>query len=148
MADITRVVEGLNEISGYDCQQMSLFDNDVFIRGMAQEAADLLKSQHEEIERLKEQQPKWIPVGERLPENAQHKGALCPRYRVYTKWGETQGWYNPDKECWFILVWVLYDGLIDFKRGDKPCVYREMPGAKVVTHWMPLSEPPKEGGKE
>lgn len=99
------------------------------------------------IRELKEEkQPKWISVDERLPENAQHKGALCPRYKVYTKWGETQGWYNPDKECWFILVWLLYDGLIDFKRGDKPCVYREMPGAKVVTHWMPLSEPPKEGG--
>lgn len=63
MGDITRVIEGLDEISGYDCQQMSLFDNDVFIRGMAQEAAELLKSQQAEIDSLKAEQPKhghWI----------------------------------------------------------------------------------------
>lgn len=52
MDDITRVIEGLNEISGYDCQRMSLFDNDVFIRGMAQEAAELLKQQQAKIKRL------------------------------------------------------------------------------------------------
>ncbi len=40
----------------------------------------------------------WIPVDERLPENAKHKGALCPRYQLMTKYGVTEGWYNPDLE--------------------------------------------------
>ena len=33
----------------------------------------------------------WIPVEERLPENAKHKGAFCPRYQVSTKFGVTEG---------------------------------------------------------
>ena len=33
----------------------------------------------------------WIPVSERLPENAQHNGAFCPRYQVTTKYGVTEG---------------------------------------------------------
>ena len=40
----------------------------------------------------------WIPVEERLPENAKHKGALCPRYQLMTKYDVTEGWYNPDLE--------------------------------------------------
>ena len=40
----------------------------------------------------------WIPVDRKLPPNANHKGALCPRYQVMTKYGVTEGWYNPDLE--------------------------------------------------
>ena len=87
----------------------------------------------------------WIPVEERLPENAQNKGAHCPRYKVYTKWGETEGWYNPDKGCWYFLLWYFAGEKVDFEHGDYPKLAHEINGAKVVTHWMPLSEPPKEG---
>lgn len=83
------------------------------------------------------QRNRWIPVTERLPENANHKGAYCPRYRVLTQWGETYGWYNPDKGCWYFLLWYL-DGIgVDFIYGDDPKLAHEKPGATVVTHWMP-----------
>lgn len=42
------------------------------------------------------EQTGWIPVSERLPENAKHKGAFCPKYYVMTEFGQTEGWYNPD----------------------------------------------------
>ena len=45
MNELDRVISGLEEITGYSCEQMSLFDNDVFIRGMAQDALELLKDQ-------------------------------------------------------------------------------------------------------
>lgn len=81
----------------------------------------------------------WIPVTERLPENANHKGAFCPRYRVLTPWGETVGWYNPDNGCWYFLLWYL-DGIgVDFNLGDSPKLAHEKPGKTVVTHWMPES---------
>ena len=37
-----------------------------------------------------------IPVDRELQPNAKHKGALCPRYQVMTKYGVTEGWNNPD----------------------------------------------------
>ena len=43
MNELDRVISGLEEITGYSCEQMSLFDNDVFIRGIAQDAIELLK---------------------------------------------------------------------------------------------------------
>lgn len=33
----------------------------------------------------------WISVDRELPPNAKHKGALCPRYQVMTKYGVTEG---------------------------------------------------------
>ena len=94
------------------------------------------------------QQPKigeWIPYSERLPENAKHKGSLCPRYQVNTEYGVTEGWYNPDTESWYCLFWFLtgrYDeNDIDFKRGDKPRIIKvPMKTGKVVA-WQPLPEP-------
>ena len=49
----------------------------------------------------------WIPVERELPPNAKYKGALCPRYQLDTKYGVTEGWYNPDLESWFVLVWFM-----------------------------------------
>ena len=87
---------------------------------------------------------RWIPVSERLPENAKHKGAFCPRCRVLTKWGETVGWYNPDKGCWYFLLWYL-DGVgVDFEKGDNPKLAYEKPGATVVTHWILMKESDQE----
>ena len=95
-----------------------------------------------------EEQPKteeWIPVSERLPENAKHKGAFCPKYQVKTKYGLTQGWYNPDTESWYCLFWFLvgrYDETdIDFEKGDKPKVIRVPDGTGIVVAWKEPSEP-------
>lgn len=93
---------------------------------------------------LKAQEPKWISVKDRMPENADHPGAFCPRYQVMTKYGMTEGWYNQDKGCWYTLCWFLigrYDeDDIDMERGDIPRTTDKL----EVTHWTPLPEPPKE----
>ena len=94
----------------------------------------------------------WIPVTERLPENAQHKGAFCPKYQVMTKYGVTEGWYNPDRESWYILFWFMttrfHETDIDFKRGDIPKVVKIPLKAEMLTTWQPLPEPYKESEQE
>ena len=81
----------------------------------------------------------WIPVEERLPENAKHKGALCPKYYVMTKYGETVGWYNPDYESWFVLLWFVterFDEIdIDLERGSIPKVARDPYKSGFVKAW-------------
>jgi hypothetical protein len=66
----------------------------------------------------------WILVKDKLPPNADHPGTFCRRYQVITKYGVTEGWYNPDKGCWYTLVWFYlgrktFDD-IDYERGDIP----------------------------
>lgn len=67
---------------------------------------------------------RWIPVDRELPPNAKHKGAFCPKYQVMTKYGVTEGWYNPDAEGWYVLIWFMTDRYleseIDFDKGDNP----------------------------
>ena len=89
--------------------------------------------------------PQWIPCSERLPENAAHIGAFCPKYTVMTKYGVTEGWYNPDKESWFILFWFMTERLleheINFESGDIPRVVKAPLHMGIVTAWMPMPEP-------
>lgn len=90
---------------------------------------------------------RWIPVAERLPENAKHKGAFCPRYQVMTKYGVTEGWYNPGVESWYVLIWFITERVltseIDLKTGTYPKIVRVPIDTKIVTAWMPLPEPYK-----
>ncbi len=113
-------------------------------------AADLIENQQRHIEALLQASDAlrgaWVPVTERLPENAKHPGALCPVYLVATKYGITEGWYNHEARGWFIVVkrlTGLYDGEcdIDFKRGAVLRVEYAKDG--IVTHWMPLPEAPE-----
>ena len=91
----------------------------------------------------------WVPVEERLPENAKHKGALCPRYQLMTKYGVTEGWYNPDFESWYILIWFTTERClgseIDFERGAWPkivrCENKVNDRHSIVVAWRPLPEP-------
>ena len=91
----------------------------------------------------------WIPVEERLPENAKHKGALCPRYQLMTKYGVTEGWYNPDLESWYILIWFMteryLESEIDFERGTWTkivrCENKVNDRHSIVMAWRPLPEP-------
>ena len=91
----------------------------------------------------------WIPVEQELPPNSKHKDALCPRYQVMTKYGVTEGWYNPDYESWYILCWFMgNDHLkheIDFERGTFPKVVRCENSVNdkhgIVIAWRPLPEP-------
>lgn len=90
----------------------------------------------------------WIPVERELPPNAKHKGSFCPKYQVMTKFGETYGWYNPDRESWYVLAWFMtdryLDSEIDFDRGDKPKIVRLPDEVNDKTHiliaWRPLPE--------
>ena len=90
----------------------------------------------------------WMPVERELPPNAKHKGSFCPKVRVMTKFGETYGWYNPDRESWYVLAWFMTDRFldseIDFDRGDKPKIVRLPDEVNDKTHiliaWRPLLE--------
>lgn len=91
----------------------------------------------------------WIPVERELPPNAKYKGALCPRYQLDTKYGVTEGWYNPDLESWYILIWFMteryLDSEIDFERGTWPkivrCENKVNDRHSIVMAWRPLPEP-------
>ena len=89
----------------------------------------------------------WIPVDRQLPPNANHKGALCPRYQVMTKYGVTEGWYNPDYESWFCLFWFADNKFtkpyIDFEHGDVPKRVQIEKGIDIVLAWRPMPEPYK-----
>lgn len=86
----------------------------------------------------------WISVKERLPPNADHLNAFCPRYFVQTKYGRSEGWYNPNEGCWYTLVWFLIgrytEDDIDMERGDIPRISNKI----EVTNWMPMPEPSEE----
>lgn len=91
------------------------------------EAADRIEAQAKEIEKLRGQLPRWIPVEERLPE----------------------------LQSWDASTVVL--GLIKSENAPSLnklhnltlCVYCDngiwsMPGRYVaITHWLPLPEPPE-----
>ena len=91
----------------------------------------------------------WIPVEERLPPNAKHEGEFCPKYQVMTKYGVTEGWYNPDEEGWYVLIWFMTerykDSEVDLDMGDVPKVVflpDEVNNARhILTAWHPLPEP-------
>ena len=93
----------------------------------------------------------WIPVEKELPPNAKHKGAFCPRYQVMTKYGITEGWYSPDMESWYVLIWFMtemyyeYESDIDLEHGDKPKIVRLPDNVNnaehILTAWRPLPEP-------
>lgn len=91
----------------------------------------------------------WIPVERELPPNAKYKGALCPRYQLDTKYGVTEGWYNPDLESWFVLVWFMTErylnGEIDFENGAHPkivrCENEVNEKHRIVLAWRPFPEP-------
>lgn len=88
----------------------------------------------------------WISVEKEFPPNAKHKGAFCPKYRVMTKYGVTEGWYNPDSESWYVLIWFMTDRYleseIDFDRGDKPKIVRLPDKVNNASHilnaWKPI----------
>lgn len=77
-----------------------------------------------EVERLKAQVPRWIPVTERLPERADE--VLIAYREEYDDWTEeyavSTATYMPRAGRWD------YDHL-------------------KITHWMPMPQPPK-GGQE
>lgn len=90
---------------------------------------------------------KWIPCSEKMPENTKYKGAFCPKYSVATKYGETIGWYNPDHESWYILIWFMTERFleteINLEKGDIPKLLKVLNETNIVYAWQPLPEPYK-----
>lgn len=93
------------------------------------EAADRIVNQsthiaalQQEIEKLRGQLPRWIPVAERLPED--RSNVLVVAY-WHERWGVYMGWCAPERAEWSVHVGI----------GDRDDV--------AVTHWMPLPEPPE-----
>lgn len=93
----------------------------------------------------------WHRVEDELPPNAKHPGAFCPKVRVLTRWGVTDGWFNPDmgrNGLWCVLLWFFMgtwkEDDIDFERGDRPKMV--WLSQDDVIAWMPI-EPPKEETK-
>ena len=126
--------EIINEIN---CLLFELDNGDDAVSYLTQNDVNWLKENIKE----KKKKKKWIPVTERLPENAKHKGAFCPKYYVMTEYGVTEGWYNPDVKCWYALLWFM-DGRfeewnINIDKGDIPKLVKNVP----VIAWMPLPEP-------
>ena len=94
------------------------------------EAADRIANQsariaalQQEIEKLRGQLPRWIPVTERLPED--RSDVLVVAY-WHERWGAYMGWCAPERAAWSVHVGI----------GDRSDI--------AVTHWMPLQEPPEE----
>lgn len=133
MADREKVIKGL-ECCSKDVRTCAVcpYDKEMEISNcewdLSRDALELLKEQE------------WIPISERLPENANHPGEFCPRVRVMTVWGESYGWFNPDKNGWYFLVWFTEysTNTIDFERGDIPSVCYTPRDTKLITHWKPI----------
>lgn len=85
-------------------------------------AEERVRELEEENERLREAQ-RWIPVGERLPEDGECVLVL----------DESNGAITTGLHCEQVPQWELAEGL--FFHGDKYA---------WITHWMPLPEPPEE----
>lgn len=135
-------------------------EGDIEISGNPKRIATFLEAIEVVISSLKEAQQyrkgNWIPVEQELPPNAKHLGALCPMYQLDTKYGVTEGWYNPDLESWYVLIWFLTESYcdkeIDFNKGTYPkivrCENKVNDRHSIVTAWRPLPEPYRPGGSE
>ena len=91
----------------------------------------------------------WHMVEDELPPNAKHPGAFCPKVRVLTRWGVTDGWFNPDmgrNGLWCVLLWFFMgtwkEDDIDFERGDRPKMV--WLSQDDIIAWMPIELPKEE----
>jgi hypothetical protein len=141
--------EKFNLSDEYNHYLAGLMDGELAIKELPTIQPEALACGNGEL--IAKPEPQWISVTERLPDNADHPGAFCPRYQVVTPYGVTEGWYRPhDHEKggqWFALFWFMSQIYeiwnIDFERGDVPKVIGEAP----VMEWRPLPEPYKPNNK-
>ena len=135
MQELEKILEEINEIE----DEYTNEDHDIMFKlgaaGIAGDIKDIIR---------KHMNDGWIPVEERLPENAKYKGKFCPRYQVDTICGITEGWYNPNVESWYCLIWFKYGTYktndIDFERGTLPKVVRMPVDSGFVRAWKQFPE--------
>lgn len=94
----------------------------------------------------------WIPVEERLPENAKRINAFCPKYQIMTQYGITEGWYNTNQSGWYALFWFMTrrceESEINFEKGDVPkIVFIPDRLTEKVIAWRPMPEPYRKDGE-
>lgn len=107
---------------------------------------ETLEAQQARIAQLEEER-RWIPVGERLPE----PGQIVLVHQIFS-WEKFEDGAEvtigrlrpvpPDEKPY----WEFQHYRPDFRNGtimDNDII---CPGSEYVTHWMPLPEPPKEDG--
>ena len=82
----------------------------------------IIDAQAKEIEKLRGQLPRWIPVEERLPED---RGDVLVVAYWHERWGVYMGWCAPERAAWSVHIGI----------GDRNDV--------AVTHWMPLPSGPE-----
>lgn len=87
----------------------------------------IIDAQAKEIEKLRGQLPRWVPVEEHLPENG------VPVLINYI--ASSDGKYHPDGTA----VWTDY-GCFWWEGSLEDC---DTEVAVPITHWMPLPEPPE-----
>lgn len=84
----------------------------------------------------------WTSVEELPPED---DGEYCVRYQIMTKYGVTEGWYRPNENVWYVLLWryLSENGEIDFEKGDIPTVELINPEIRtdIIIAWRPLPNP-------
>lgn len=56
-----------------------------------------------------------------------------------TKFGQTVGWFNPDLDSWFVLVWTI-NAEISMKMGDVPIILRFDRNSNAVIAWREIDE--------
>ena len=123
----TNLVNALREHAAW--AQANEWETPITLGDDLVEAADRIANQsthiaalQKEIEKLRGQLPRWIPVEERLPED--RSNVLVVAY-WHERWGVYMGWCAPERAEWSVHVGI----------GDRDDV--------AVTHWMPLPEPPE-----
>ena len=111
-------------------RKIGLYQGKSGIWKVIEQASDRIANQsthiaalQQEIEKLRAQLPRWIPVKERLPED--RSDVLVVAY-WHERWGVYMGWCAPERAAWSVHIGI----------GDRSDI--------AVTHWMPLPEPPKE----
>lgn len=139
MQGLEKILEEINQEKLKHWDPSERLESDKLIGWCFERCADIIRKH------MADDPDGWVPVEERLPKNAKHKGAFCPKYQVNTKFGVTEGWYNPDVESWYLLMWFMTERYleqeIDFKRGDVPKIVRVPKECNIVFAWREKPKP-------
>jgi hypothetical protein len=122
---VDKLISNLREIPR-DTRKASLDVYDLCIAAADRLANDQthIAVLQQEIDRLREQVPRWIPVEERLPE-LQNWGAS----KVVLGIVQNESGYPPPNPCFCVYL------------GNQQWTIRGR--MATITHWMPLPEPPE-----
>lgn len=116
------------------------------------EAADRLENQNahiaaiqQEIEKLRAQLPRWIPVEEQLPEERVLVNVVWVNRVPEPYYKKIKGVPFSDTACFYRGRWywdspVVIDLLAEYGKDEFDLV----DDAVEITHWMPLPQPPEE----